>query len=96
LRGAGLAGALNARSGCATVGVKEFRGMSRPPSQPGRPAHAERSCSRSLSLLELSVVLEELDRVVGELEESLTELGLPFDEDSRAVARAAIAAARRI
>jgi len=95
LRGAGLAGALNARSDCATVGVKEFRGMSRPSSQPGRPADAEHSCGRSLSLLELSVVLDELDRVVGELEESLTELALPFDDASRWAAREAIAAARR-
>jgi hypothetical protein len=47
-------------------------------------------------VLELTVVLEELDRVVGELEESLTELALPFDEASRCAAGAAIAAARRL
>jgi hypothetical protein len=45
-------------------------------------------------VLELTVVLEELDRVVGELEESLTEFTLPFDEASQCAARAAIAAAR--
>jgi len=69
--------------------------MSRPSSQPGQPADAEHSCGRSLSLLELGVVLEELDRVVGELEESLSELALPFDDASRSAAREAIAAARR-
>ena len=57
-------------------------------------AETGKSCGRPLTVLELTVVLEELDRVVGEIEESLTELALPFDEPSRCVARAAIAAAR--
>jgi len=70
--------------------------MSRPSSQPSHPAHAGRSCGRSLSLLELSLVVEELDRLVGELEESLTELALPLDDASRALAHDAIAAARRV
>jgi hypothetical protein len=69
--------------------------MSNPASNPGRAAQAEKSGGRSLSMLELMVVLEELDRVVAELEESLTELALPFDETSRGLARAAIASARR-
>ena len=69
--------------------------MSNPPSNPGQPAQTERSCGRPLTVLELSVVLEELDRVVAELEESLTELALPFDDVSRCIAREAIAAARR-
>ena len=70
--------------------------MSNPASNPGQAAGAEKSGGRPLTVLELTVVLEELDRVVAELEESLTELALPFDEDSRDVARQAIAAARRI
>lgn len=69
--------------------------MSNPSSHPGRPVEAEKACGRPLSVLELSVVLEELDRVVAELEESLTELALPFDDDSRCAAHAAIATARR-
>ena len=69
--------------------------MSNPSSNPAQPAQAEKSCGRPLSLLELTVVLEELERVVAELEESLTELALPFDEASRCVARETIAAARR-
>ena len=69
--------------------------MSNPPSNPGQPAETDRSCARPLTVLELTVVLEELDRVVGELEESLTEVALPFDESSRCAARDAIAAARR-
>ena len=69
--------------------------MSNPPSNPGQPAQTWKSCGRPLTVLELSVVLEELDRVVAELEESLTELALPFDDESRCAARAAIAAARR-
>ena len=68
--------------------------MSNPPPHPGQPAATGKSCGRPLSVLELVVVLEELDRVVAELEESLTELALPFDEASRGVARQAIAAAR--
>lgn len=58
-------------------------------------AETGKSCGRPLTVLELTVVLEELDRVVGELEESLTELALPFDGASHAAAREAIAAARR-
>ena len=69
--------------------------MSNPPSNPDPPAETEKSCGRPLSVLELSLVLEELDRVVGELEESMTELALPFDEPSRCAAHEAIAAARR-
>ena len=69
--------------------------MSNPSSNPGQPAQTEKSCGRPLSVLELTVVLEELDRVVAELEESLTELALPYDEASRGLAHAAIAAARR-
>jgi hypothetical protein len=70
--------------------------MSNPSSNPGQPAQAEKACGRPLTVLELTVVLEELDRVVGELEESMTELALPFDEPSRFAARDAIAAARRL
>jgi len=67
--------------------------MSNPASHPGRPvAHA---AGRSLSVPELLVVLEELDRVVAELQESLTEIALPMDDASRCAARDAIAAARR-
>jgi hypothetical protein len=68
--------------------------MSDPSSNPGQPAQTDRACGRQLSLPELLLVLEELDRVVGEIEHSLTELALPFDEASRCAARAAIAAAR--
>ena len=70
--------------------------MSNPSPNPGQPAATEKSCGRPLTVVELAVVLEELDRVVAELEESLTELALPFDEDSRDVARQTIAAARRL
>ena len=68
--------------------------MSNPSSNPGQPAAIGKAGGRPLTVVELTVVLEELDRVVAELEESLTELALPFDEDSRGAARAAIAAAR--
>ena len=68
--------------------------MSNPASNPGR-ARTAKLGGRSLTVLELTVVLEEHDRVVAELEESLTELALPFDETSRFLARAAIASARR-
>jgi len=68
--------------------------MSTPSSNPGQPAATDKSCGRPLTVVELTVVLEELDRVVGELEESLTELALPFDVPSRSAAHAAIAAAR--
>jgi hypothetical protein len=80
---------------CATVGVKEVRGMSNPPSHPGQPAQSEKTCGRPLTVLELTLVLEELDRVVGELELSLTELALPLDEPSLASTLEAIATARR-
>ncbi len=69
--------------------------MSNPPSNPGQPAETEKSSGRPLTVLELTVVLEELDRVVGELEEAMTEIALPFDEPSRCAACEAIAAARR-
>ena len=70
--------------------------MSNPSSHPGQPAATAKACVRPLTVLELTVVLEELDRVVGELEEAMTELSLPFDEPSRRAARDAIAAARRV
>ena len=69
--------------------------MSNPASNPGRSTETDRSCGRPLTVLELTVLLEELDRVVCELEESMTELSLPFDERSHRAARDAIAAARR-
>jgi hypothetical protein len=69
--------------------------MPTPSSQPGPSAKAEKACGRPLTVRELRVVLEELDRVVGELQDSLTELALPFDAASRGAAGAAIAAARR-
>ena len=65
------------------------------PSNPGQPAQADASGGRLLTLAELAVVLEELDRVVESLQESLDELALPFDDASRQASRAAIAAARR-
>lgn len=68
--------------------------MSNPPVYPGRSAQSEKSCGRPLTVVELTVVLEELDRVVAELEDSLLELALPFDEASRFAARDAIAHAR--
>ena len=68
--------------------------MPNPPSNTGHSVQSGNACGRPLSVLELTVVLEELDRVVGELELALTELTLPFDEPSRGVARDAIAAAR--
>ncbi len=68
--------------------------MSTHPSNPGQPAQIEKSCGRPLTVVELTVVLEELDRVVAELEDSLLELALPFDEASRFAAHDAIAAAR--
>ncbi len=70
--------------------------MSNPPSHPGRPVQAEKSCGRPLTVLELTVVLEELDRVVDEMQESLTELALPFDESACRAAREAIAVARSL
>jgi hypothetical protein len=65
------------------------------PSIPGQPAQAEGTCGRPLTIAELAVVLEELDRVVGELQDSLNEIALPFDDASQVAARDAIAAARR-
>jgi hypothetical protein len=49
---------------------------------------------RALTVAELAIVLEELDRVVAELQESLAEIALPLDDASRRAARDAIAAAR--
>ena len=69
--------------------------MSNPSSNPGQPAATEKAAGRPLTVVELTVVLEELDRVVAELEDSLLELALPFDEASRFAAHDAIAAARR-
>ncbi|MCK9686958.1 hypothetical protein [Scleromatobacter humisilvae] len=69
--------------------------MPNPSSNPGQSTRTGKSGGRPLTVLELVVVLEELDRVVAELEESLTELALPFDEASHVAAREAIAAARR-
>ena len=72
--------------------------MSTHSSNPGQPAPSsslETACGRPLTVAELAVVLEELDRVVGELEDSLLELALPFDDASRSAAHDAIAAAQR-
>ena len=69
--------------------------MPAPSSKPGPHAVPAQSCGRPLTVVELLLVLEELDRVVGELEVSLSELALPFDESSRCAARAAIATAAR-
>ena len=66
-----------------------------PPSLPRHPRAGDPACTRPLSMAELSVVLEELDRVVQELQHSLAELALPFDDASRHAARDAIAVARR-
>jgi len=66
--------------------------MSNPPSH---PAETGKSCGRPLTVVELTVVLEELDRVVAELEDALVELALPFDEPSRSAMHDAITAARR-
>ena len=66
-----------------------------PPSIPHQTLAGEHACGRPLTVAELSVVLEELDRVVEELQDSLTELALPFDDASSAATRDAIAAARR-
>ena len=69
--------------------------MHHPSSNPGQVAHTDKPCGRPLTVLELIVVLQELDRVVDELEDSLNELALPSDAASRVAARAAIAAAAR-
>ncbi len=68
--------------------------MSNPAPNRGPSAANDKAAGRRLTVVELTVVLEELDRVVAELEESLTELALPFDDASRSAARDAIAAAR--
>jgi hypothetical protein len=69
--------------------------MSNPSSNRSRPALTDKSGARALTVLELTVLLEELDRVVGELEESLNELALPSDVASRLIACNAIALAAR-
>jgi hypothetical protein len=66
-----------------------------PPSIPHKTSASEHACGRPLSVAELSLVLEELDRVVEELQDSLTELALPFDDESRCAACDAITLARR-
>ncbi len=68
--------------------------MSNPPPQSNPSVVPPHAVGRPLTVPELLVVLEELDRVVAELEESLTELALPFDDASRGAAHDAIAAAR--
>jgi len=68
--------------------------MFTPSPEPG-PSASTRGASRPLTVIELAIVLEELDRVVAELQESLAEIALPLDEPSRRAARDAIAAARR-
>jgi hypothetical protein len=64
------------------------------PSNPGHPAQADTARGRPLTIAELAVVLEELDRVVGELQDSLNELALPFDDASSRATRDAIDVAR--
>jgi hypothetical protein len=66
-----------------------------PPSIPNQASAGEHACGRPLTVAELGIVLEELDRMVEALQDSLTELALPFDDASRAAAGDAIAAARR-
>jgi hypothetical protein len=68
--------------------------MFTPSPDPG-PSANTRGAGRPLTVIELTIVLEELDRVVAELAESLAELALPLDAPSRCAARDAIAAARR-
>ena len=65
-----------------------------PSPHPGQAAANSHAVGRALSVAELSLVLEELDRVVAELQESLAEIALPLDDASRVAARDAIAAAR--
>jgi hypothetical protein len=76
----------------AAIGAKES-GMFKP-SPHHRQAADVAHGGRVLTVVELTVVLEELDRVVAELEESLSEFALPLDEASRRAAREAIDAAR--
>ena len=64
--------------------------MPTPSSNPGQRAGTEKSCGRPLTVVELLLVLEELDRVVGELDASMSELALPFDEASRSAACSAM------
>ncbi|HEY8976882.1 MAG TPA: hypothetical protein VIN75_21890 [Burkholderiaceae bacterium] len=66
-----------------------------PSTHPRPPAAVAHGAGRVLTVAELAVVLEELDRVVAELQESLAEIALPLDDASRCAARDAIAAARR-
>ena len=66
-----------------------------PSPDPGHAAARTQAGGRVLTVVELTLVLEELDRVVAELQESLAEIALPLDEPSRCAARDAIAAARR-
>jgi hypothetical protein len=65
------------------------------PSIPRQPAPAESASGRPPTVAELALVLEELDRVIGELQDSLNELALPYDDASHFAATGAIAAARR-
>jgi hypothetical protein len=74
-------------------GAKES-GMSTPSPVPG-PSASTRGAGRPLTVVELTIVLEELDRVVAELEAALLEVAMPLDEPSRCAMRDAIAAARR-
>lgn len=67
--------------------------MRDPSPQPG-PSAGTRGAGRPLTVIELTIVLEELDRVVAELQESLAEIALPLDDLSRQAAHAAIDAAR--
>ena len=69
--------------------------MSSPSSNPARHAETEKSRARPLTVVELLLVLEELDRIVDEIAASLTELALPLDDASRFAARSAIACAAR-
>ena len=69
--------------------------MPGPSSNTARHAETGKSRGRPLTVVELLLVLEELDRVVGELQDSLNEIALPFDDASQVAARDAIAAARR-
>jgi len=78
----------------AVVGAKE-PGMFDPSPRRGPVAANMHAGGRPLTVAELSVVLEELDRVVAELQVSLAEIALPLDDASRAAARDAIAAAQR-
>jgi len=69
--------------------------MLNPPPRPGQQADAEHGRGRPPGVVELLAILEELDRVVAELEASLTELALPFDDASRFTTRSALSFAAR-